>query len=148
MIIDASLKLSDDQAITVTASSTEILDMRDTGTTAYGPSQTKLKQHLGRGVCVPLLIQVTEDFATLTSLTVSLRQSDAADMSNPDVLLSQTVPVALLKTGFKFNIDKLPAEVTKRYVDLNYTVTGTTATAGKITAAIVTAVDDSVGSVH
>lgn len=142
MIVDASLLLSNHQAITATAKSTETLDLGANGTTSYGPSRTTLKKHLGQGICVPLLIQVTEDFAGLTSLTVQLRMSDSSSMTSPTILLSQEVPVAKLKAGFKFNIDKLPAEITQRYVDLNYTVTGGPATAGKVFAGFVTAVDD------
>lgn len=144
MILDNSLKLSENQAITVTAASPNQLDMGKMGTTAYMP--VVLRQHLGRGACVPFLIQVTEDFATLTSLTVQLRQSASSNMASPTVLLEQTVPVALLKAGFIFNIDKLPAEVTQRYLDVNYIVTGTTATAGKVSAMIVAAVDDGYGT--
>lgn len=142
MIVDSSLLLSNHQAITATAKSTETLDLGENGTTAYGPSSTTLKKHLGRGICVPLLIQVTEDFAGLTSLAVELRMSASSNMASPTVLLSQEVPVAKLKAGFKFNIDQLPAEITQRYVDLNYTVTGGPATAGKIFAGFVTAVED------
>lgn len=149
MIIDSSLELSANQAITATAKSTETLDMGAMGTTAYGPSRVTLQQHLGRGICVPLLVQVTEDFAGLTSLTVQIRQSASSAMAAPTVLLSQEVPVAKLKTGFKLNIDKLPAEITQRYVDLNYVVTGGPATAGKIYASIPTAVDDAYdGNTH
>jgi len=140
MIIDNSLVFSDTQAITVTASSTNVLDMGDTGTTAY--NKQKLGQHLGRAMCVPLLCQVSADFATLTSLTIQLRQSASSNMASPTVLIEQTVPVAKLKRGFKFNLDKLPAEITQRYVDLNYVVTGTTATTGSMYAAIVSAVED------
>lgn len=144
MILDNSLKFSEAQAITVTAASPNQLDMGQMGTTAYFP--VVLRQHLGRGACVPLLIQVVEDFATLTSLTVQLRQSASSNMASPTVLLEQTIPVAKLKAGFKVNIDVLPAEVTQRYLDVNYIVTGTTATAGKISAMIVGAVDDGYGT--
>lgn len=149
MIVDASLILANNQAITASAKSTETLDMGAMGTTAYGPSRVTLQQHLGRGICVPLLIQVTDDFAGLTSLTVQIRQSTAAAMTSPVILLSQEVPVAKLKAGFKFNIDKLPAEVTQRYVDLNFVVTGGPATDGTIFAGFVSAVDDAYdGNTH
>lgn len=147
MIVDASLELSDAQAITVSEASTNVIDLGAMGTTAY--NKQLLQQHLGRGICVPLLIQVVENFATLTSLTVTLRQSTASNMASPDSLISQTVPVAKLREGFKFNLDKLPAEITKRYIDLSYTVTGSDATAGKIDAAIVSAVEDAYdGNTH
>jgi hypothetical protein len=147
MIIDNSLVLSDNQAITASASSTNVIDMGAMGTTAY--NDQLLQQHLGRGMKVPLLVQVTEDFATLTSLTITLRQSSANNMASPDSLISQTIPVAKLKKGFKLNIDKLPAEITKRYVDLSYTVTGSDATAGKVFASIVSAVEDAYdGNTH
>lgn len=146
-ILDSSLEIAPNQAITATASSTHVLDLAAMPVTAYNKAQ--LKQHLGRAMCVPLLIQVTENFATLTSLTVQLRQSASSNMASPTVLLSQEVPVAKLKRGFKFNIDKLPAEVTQRYVDLNFVVGGSDATAGKVYATIPASVEDAYdGLVH
>lgn len=147
MILDSSLELSANQAITASTTSTNVIDLGAMGTTAY--NKQLLQQHLGRGIKVPLLVQVVEDFATLTSLTVTLRQSSSDTMSSPDSLISQTVAVAKLKKGFKFNLDKLPAEITKRYIDLAYTVSGSNATAGKIYATIPASVEDAYdGNTH
>lgn len=140
MIIDSSLELSSNQAITATAPSTNQVDMGAMGITAF--NKQALKQHLGKGACVPLLVQVTEDFATLTSLTVQLRNSASSSMSSPVVLLEQTVPVAKLKKGFKFSIDELPAAINLEFIDLNYIVTGSSATAGKIHASVGTVIGD------
>lgn len=139
-IIDSSLELSDAQVITATAASTNQIDLGAMGTTSF--NKQTLQQHLGGAMCVPLQIQVVEDFATLTDLTVELRQSASSNMASPTVLLKQQVPVAKLKKGFKFNIDELPAKVSQRYLDLNYVVAGSNATAGKIDAFITTSIDD------
>ena len=64
MILSAQQLFSDDQAITATAVSTNVIDLGVAGT-PYG-AVAALNQDVGKGAGVPVLIQVTEDFDNLT----------------------------------------------------------------------------------
>ncbi len=125
MILDSTLKFSADQAVTDTAVSTNVIDLGVSG------------RDIGIGETVPLRVSVTESFATLTSLTVSVETSDTENFASSDVVIQTgAVPVASLVNGYVFNINEVPKGVVGRYMRLNYTVAGTTATAGAITAGI------------
>jgi hypothetical protein len=139
MILDELSIFSDAQAVTVSAASTNVYDLGAPGVAAY--NQIQLKRNLGKGSQIPLLIQVVEDFATLTSLTFSVQTDNDVAFGSPKVIMSETVAVADLKEGYISVIDKLPRNVTERYVRIFYTVAGSSATAGKVTAAFVGAVD-------
>lgn len=138
MITDKSTMFSDSQAITASAPSSNVLDLGALGKTAYGNVQ--LKHNIGVGKMIPLLIQVTEDFATLTSLKISIETDDNDAFSSAKEILSQTVAVADLKKGFISALDKLPRGIKERYVRINYTVNGANATAGKIYAGLALAI--------
>lgn len=121
MILDYENRFSDAQAVTASAPSENVIDM---GAAGAGPGEP-----------LELLAQVSEDFATLTSLQVEVQTSpDNSTWST--VTLSEDAPVADLVEGYQFRIRALPHGL-DRYVRLNYVVTGTNASAGKIDAGIV-----------
>jgi hypothetical protein len=135
MILSKQALFSEDQAITATANSTNTLDLLAHGS-LVGASAA-LPRKFDPIQDVPLLIQVTADFATLTSLTVSVIQSDAENLGTPDTLVSSAaIPAADLVAGYVFPILRLPPNITKQYIGLTYTVAGSNATAGTITAGI------------
>jgi hypothetical protein len=138
MIFDKQSLFSDAQAITATAVSTNVIDQGATGTPIGG--SVALARDLGAGGPVPIRIQVTEAFATLTSLTVSIQTSDAEDFGSGVVTVGSTAAIAAadLIAGKVFSLQYVPQGTDKRYVRLNYTVAGSDATAGKVTAGIVT----------
>jgi len=104
---------------------------------AWAPAA--LVQKIGGGNDIPLLIQVTEAFATLTSLTVTIQVDDNTSFSSATtVASSHAVPAASLVAGYQFPLVTLPNTVNERYVRLYYTVAGSNATAGTITASIAT----------
>jgi hypothetical protein len=133
MILSQNLLLSDDQAITATAVSTNVIDL-GVPQAPYGGNA--LNQDVGKGTPVPILIQVTEQFDNLTSLTIALEVSDAANLSSSVVLNTQTIVLADLVAGKQTFMQYLPNGVDKRYLGVRYTVTGTAPTAGKVTAGI------------
>lgn len=139
MVLDKNTEFSSAQAITVTAPSTNVLDLQALGKTAFRGAQ--LLHNVGHKD-IPLLIQVVEDFATLTSLTISVQSDDNSAFSSAKTILSETVLLADLKAGYTSVINRLP-RIKERYVRLNYTVAGSDATAGKITAGIALAIDGS-----
>jgi len=138
MIFSAQQLFSDDQAITATAISTNVIDL-GLADTPYGAAAA-LKQDIGKGNKIPLLVQVTEAFNTLTSLTITVEASAAAGLTSPDVLYTETITLANLTVGKMINLDIVPNGITKRYLGVRYTVTGSNPTLGKVTAGIVAGV--------
>ena len=134
MIFSAQQIFSDDQAVTATALSTNVIDLGAKGT-PHGAAAA-LNGDVGKGTPIPVLVQVTEDFATLTSLTITVEVSAAAAMTSSVVLASQTILVADLVAGKQTFVQVLPTGANLRYLGVRYTVTGTNASAGKLTAGI------------
>lgn len=128
MILDNTNLFSEDQAITADAASTNVIDLG-------------ADRNIGVGTPVPILIQVTEDFDNLTSLTIQVQTSSAENFGSATTLVSVTVVAADLVAGYKAPIIHLPRGI-DRYLRLNYDVTGTAPEAGKITAAVVMGVQD------
>ncbi len=126
MLFDAKLLMSNAQAITASAASTDIIDRGDS-------------KDVGRAGDIPLVIQVVEPFNTLTSLTIDLQTDDSSGFGAARSLYQIVVPLADLKLGYQTPVITLPQK-TKRYLRVNYTVTGTAPTTGKITAGVVAGV--------
>lgn len=141
MFFNQNELFSDGQAVTVTAISTNVIRWPATGTPVGNANP--VARRIGQGNPIPIIIQVIEAFATLTSLTVTLEDADNAALDSNNVVrwTSGAVPVASLVAGYRFDLRFLPESLTKEYLGLRYTVTGTTATAGKITAGLVAARD-------
>lgn len=137
MIIDKTLTFSEDQAVTATAISTNVIELVDAGTVPH--ESAAIARNLGAGEPLPLLIQVTEDFATLTSLTITVETSAAAGLTSPTVLATTgAIPVASLKAGYKPSLRFFPEGTLLDFVGLRYTVAGSNATTGKVSAALAT----------
>lgn len=122
MILDEQAIFSDAQAITASAASTNVV---------------KVNGDIGKGTPVELLVQVMADFATCTSVKVGI-QTDSAEAFSSPVTLAETAAVAVadLKAGYVFPIKFLPKGI-KKFIRLYYTVAGSNATTGKITAGLV-----------
>ena len=123
MLLDTQSLFSDNQAVTATAVSTNVVRFGE-GNLSY----------------IPLIIQVVEDFATLTSLTVKVQTASDANFTQAVDLTSATLAAADLKEGAVFPINYLPSG-NLGYIRLNYTVNGSNATKGKITAGVVAGAD-------
>ena len=137
MIIDNTLVLSDHQAVTATAASTNLWDTLANGR-PYG-WVTDRTADIGEGYLnIPLLVEVTTAFATLTSLTISVEVDDnEAFSSATTVATTGAIPAATLVAGYRVKgLDRVPAGVTEQFMRLKYTVAGSDATAGKIFAAV------------
>ncbi|EPQ4425722.1 Bbp16 family capsid cement protein [Klebsiella pneumoniae] len=122
MLLDRQALFSAAQAITATAASTNVID-------------TGSNKDVGKYGDIPLLIQVVEGFNNLTSLTVTVQTDDNSAFSSAADVLSMTIPLASLVLGYKSPVITLPMKM-ERYIRLNYTVTGTAPTTGKVTAGI------------
>lgn len=132
MILDNQTLFSDQQAITVTTVSTNTIDL--------GPINAGVVRDVGNGKPVPIVIQVTENFAAAGAavLTMTLQSDDNSSFTSPKTI--STVPgaaVADLRAGKAITMDYLPRGANERYLRLNYTVVTGPMTAGRITAGIV-----------
>lgn len=139
MIMNKNLLLSDGQAITATAISENVILWPTNGTPPF--EAAAITRNLGRGTPIPVLIQVIETFATLTSLTITIETADDAGLSSGAVVLASSgaIPLATLVAGHRPTFTRfLPDATLKSYFGLRYTVGGSNATAGKITAALAT----------
>ena len=134
---DLQLTFADGQAVTATAISENVVQWSANGT-VYGAAAA-ITRDIGDGTPVPLLVQVTETFATLTSLTITLESADNAALSTNAVVhwSSGAIVAADLVAGKQVPIRFLPKDIEKEFLGLRVTVTGSNATAGKITAAVV-----------
>ena len=124
MLFDKETMFSDDQAVTTTASSTNVYDF---GADGDDYANVGLRRAVIR-------CQVTETFAGGTSLQVQVR-TGATTSPTTVVVSSAAIVTASLVAGYQFQISvPLPRQLL-RYMDLNYVVVGTH-TAGKITAGL------------
>ena len=139
MIFDTQNLFSDAQAVTANAVSTNVVDLGANGTPKNGPDggAAPLTKDMGKGMKVPLRIQVVENFATLTSVAVAVEVDTVENFASPTTVLeTEAVPVADLVVGYVFNIDSYPLQTNQRYVRLSYTTAGAAGTAGRITAGV------------
>ena len=122
MILDEQGLFSNNQKITATAVSQNILDMG--------------KREVSFGTPVEVYIQVSEDFNNLTSLGIKVQTAIDEAFTTPVDLIEQTILLAKLKKGTVSTIKFLP-KGNLGYMRLIYTVTGTAPTKGGILAGIV-----------
>lgn len=132
MIFSAQQLFSDDQAITASADSTNVIDL-GVRATPFG-AVAALTGDIGKGTMIPLLAQVTEAFNTLTTLEIKV--STGATTALGTTILSQTIALADLLVGKQLSFCVLPKDITERYLGIEYVVVGTAPTVGKITAGI------------
>ena len=128
MRIDLFNQFSDAQAVTATAISTNVID-------ANHVSNALKDQGVG-GEPLYLRIQIDEAFATATSVTFTLESDDNASLSSATTHWSSgVVLIAALTVGAVVATIRIPEAATyQRYVGLRYTIGGSNATAGKVTA--------------
>ena len=117
-----------------------LLDMQNLFSNAQRVVATSYSQNViyfGKGDVsyLPLVIQVVEEFAGLTSLTVEIETSDTEAFTTSTVLQSSYLPLAKLTLGKRIPIINLPRG-NAGYIRIKYNVVGTS-TAGKITAGVV-----------
>lgn len=121
MFLDALELLSDAQAITADAVSTNTKD--------FGDVTPKRNVGDGEPLVVCFAVDVAADFTTADeTYEFQLIQSTAAALTSPDVLALRAILATALTAGSIHFIGIPPGSVTKRYFGANYNVGGTTPT--------------------
>lgn len=135
MIYDVTTLISNSQAITGTANSTDFIDLGATGR-VFGTG-VNLTRDIGKGGMLSFLVQVVQTFNNLTTLQVQLQvATDTAFTSPVTIAVSPAVPLAQLVAGYsfpQFNYS-IPAGANLRYFRAAYAVVGTAPTLGRVTA--------------
>lgn len=143
MIFSAQQLFSDDQAITASADSTNVIDLGAPGT-PYGAAAA-LNDDVGKGAKIPLLVQVTTDMTAAGAATLTVNISTGSTTAlGTTIASSAVIPVADLVAGKQISIDVLPNDITERYLGIEYVVATGPMTAGNITAGIVMGVQTNV----
>ena len=131
MITDSLLRVSEDQAVTTTAVSTNTVDLG-------------VARDIGEGTALYMNFALTEAFANGTSVTFEVITSASANLGTPTVIGSSAAIVTASLTLGKNIVVTLNPEIAgkgQRYLGARYTVAGTM-NAGKVTADIVETIGD------
>ena len=131
MITDKLLRVSEDQAITTTAFSTDTIDL---GTA----------RDVGEGTALYMNFAVTTALANGTSVKFEVVISDNANLSSPVVVGSSDAILTAALTVGKNVVVRINPDIAgkgKRYLGARYTVAGTF-NAGKVTADVVETIGD------
>tara|TARA_B100000131_G_scaffold99921_1_gene97030 strand:- start:336 stop:767 length:432 start_codon:yes stop_codon:yes gene_type:complete len=131
MITDKLLRVSEDQAVTSTAYSTDTIDL-------------SAARDVGEGKTLYMNFALTEAFANGTNITFEVVTSANANLSSHDVVgSSTTIATNALTLGKNIVVAINPqiASKGKRYLGARYVVTGTM-NAGKVTADVVETIGD------
>ncbi len=131
MITDKLLRVSEDQAITTTAFSTDTIDL---GTA----------RDIGEGTALYMNFCVTTALANGTSVKFEVVTSANANLSSPVVVGSSDAVLTAALTAGKNVVVRINPDIAgkgKRYLGARYTVAGTF-NAGKVTADVVETIGD------
>ena len=121
MIIDALMELSDEQALTVTAVSTNVIDLQAAG---------------DAGTPLDILVTVDEAFTAggAATLTIDLQTATDEVFTSP-VVMASTGPIAVADLTLNSTHFTVPMpDGALQYLRMNYTVSTGPFTAGKISA--------------
>ena len=123
MYIDKNLQVSNEQAVTATAASTDVIDFGQV-TPDVGMSDTSM------------VITVDETATAAGAATVTFAVQDSADNATfADVAVSTAIGKATLVAGYQ-HVIPMPTKL-RRYCRVNYTVATGPLTAGKFSAQVV-----------
>ena len=131
MITDKLLRVSEDQAITTTAFSTDTIDL-------------SVARDVGEGTALYMNFAVTTALANGTSVKFQVVTSANANLSNPTVVGSSDAVLTAALTAGKNVVVRINPQIAskgQRYLGALYTVAGTF-NAGKITADVVETIGD------
>ncbi len=123
MLLDKYLTFSEEQAVTATADSTNILDLRDNG------------DDIGRLLNLILMVVAAAEASGSATVTFSVQTCATVGGSYDTIYTSAAIGKAALTAGARPVDIALPAGL-KRFVKVVYTVATGPLTAGTFTAAV------------
>lgn len=126
MILDLQSMFSDDQALTVTAVSTNIIDLGATGTPPL--SSTALTRDIGPGMPIDILIQLTVAAGGTTPTLIATLQKDTVSGFGSPETVAVSATLAGGAVGARLSIRWIPDGSDQRFLRLNYTLAGTNPT--------------------
>lgn len=127
MIIDKFLQVSNEQAVTSSAASTDVIDFGQT------------TPNVGMDDRSSMVVTVDEAAAASGAATVTVSVQDSADNSSfADVAVTAAIGKATLVAGYQIVIP-MPVKL-RRYCRVYYTVATGPLTAGKFSAQVVTGI--------
>lgn len=127
MFIDKNLQVSDAQAVTVTAASTDVIDFGQTN------------PNVGMDDRSSMVITVDTAAEAVGAATVTFAVQDSADNSSfADVAVTTAIGKATLVAGYQ-HVIPMPTKL-RRYCRVNYTVATGPLTAGAFSAQVVTGI--------
>jgi hypothetical protein len=130
MILDKQNQFSAAQAVTVTAASTNVIDL--------GPTSAALNANGALGPEIFFNVDTTFTAAGAATLTITVRSSASSSMTSPVLhAVSTALTVASLTAGSVVAFTPRIPQPSLRYVDVHYTVATGPMTAGAISAAVV-----------
>ena len=131
MITDSLLRVSEDQALTTTAVSTNTIDL-------------SVARDMGEGTTLYMNFAVTEALANGTSVKFEVISSAAANLGSPTVIGSTDAILTAALTLGKNVVVRINPDIAgkgQRYLGARYTIAGTF-NAGKVTADVVETIGD------
>ena len=131
MITDKLLRVSEDQALTTTAESTNTIDL-------------SVARDVGEGTSLYMNFAVTEALANGTSVKFEVISSAAANLGTPTVIGSTDAILTAALTLGKNVVVRINPDIAgkgQRYLGARYTIAGTF-NAGKVTADVVETIGD------
>lgn len=131
MFIDKALQVSNEQAVTVSAASTDSID--------FGQANP----NVGLDDRSNMVITVDESAAAVGAATVTFSVQDSADNSTfADVAVTAAIAKATLVAGYQ-HVITMPTKL-RRYCRVYYTIGTGPLTAGKFSAQIVTGIQQNI----
>ena len=131
MFIDKNLQVSNEQAVTSTAASTDVID--------FGQANPDV----GASDHASMVITVDEAATAVGAATVTIAVQDSADNSSfADVAVTAAIGKATLVAGYQ-HVIPMPTKL-RRYCRVNYTVATGPLTAGKFSAQLVAGIQQNV----
>lgn len=135
MYIDKYAEFSDNQAVTATAISTNVMDLNP----ALKLNTTGVDIGTGQDVYLVLQADTAATAAGAATVVITLESSAAAGLTSSTVhLTSKTLALSDLTAGKTLLAVKLPADTYLRYLGVRYTVSTGPLTAGSFSAFLTT----------
>lgn len=141
-MLDKQLLMSDSQAVTVTAVSTNAVNING-GTPAFNSDNlgNTMDNDPGKSPAIDVLITVVEQFAAAgaATLVIALQSDDDPAQGSPTVLMqTPAIGKATLVPGYQVRLALPPGyAAADKYFGLGFTVATGPMTAGKITAGFI-----------